>query len=125
MGQSPLTVSGTRPREELVNQSDSFTDPFRPSVPNPRSERIAKRAALELGDGDYVNLGIGMPTLVSNYVAPGVEISLQSENGMLGVGPFPERGLEVRACMPPERHSLQCGCRFAARIASAWLYVII
>ncbi|WP_394439004.1 3-oxoacid CoA-transferase subunit B [Sphingobium naphthae] len=57
---------------------------------------IAARAARELRDGDYVNLGIGVPTLVPNYLAPGIEVTFQSENGMLGVGPFPLE-LEVDA----------------------------
>ena len=59
-----------------------------------KRERIVKRIAREMKDGFYVNLGIGLPTLVANYIAPGVEVILQSENGMLGVGPFPFEGDE-------------------------------
>eukprot|EP00761_Pharyngomonas_kirbyi_P011751 gb/GECH01011777.1/.p1 GENE.gb/GECH01011777.1/~~gb/GECH01011777.1/.p1 ORF type:complete len:533 (+),score=118.20 gb/GECH01011777.1/:1-1599(+) len=83
-------------KQDESSSSSSSSSSSTPSGQKPQSnrERIVRRAALEFDDGMYVNLGIGMPTMASNYLKPGVHIELQSENGLLGMGPYPNEGEE-------------------------------
>jgi len=77
-----------------TTNDEPSTTMSKPSKDVDKRERIVKRIARELRDGFYVNLGIGMPTMVANYVPPGMDVILQSENGMLGIGPYPVEGQE-------------------------------
>ncbi|MHA8068033.1 3-oxoacid CoA-transferase [Aquirufa ecclesiirivi] len=76
--------------QKRIEHRTTTDDLLHLSVLDSKKEIIAKRLALEIKDGDYVNLGIGIPTMVANYIPKGMRVILQSENGLLGIGPFPE-----------------------------------
>ena len=89
-----LATENEKRIERVCLSSDAGYKPAEPGTPAAMRERIVRRASLEFKDGMYANLGIGMPMLASNFIPEGWDVKLQSENGIMGLGPFPKSGEE-------------------------------